>query len=48
MTTTKTTKTMYTEMMRRTAAYGVMKDDVDDDVEVRDGGDGWVPIGGEG
>ena len=48
MTTTKTTKTTLAEMTRRTVAYGLVEDYVDDDVDVGDGSDGCVPTRREG
>ena len=47
VTTTKTTNATHAETVRRDAAHGLVEDDVDDDVDVRDGGDGCIPIWGE-
>ena len=48
ITTTKTTKTMQMEMMRRAAAYSLVEDNVDDDVDVGDSSDVCARIRGEG
>ena len=37
--TTKATKTTHTKIMRRAVAYSLVEDDVDNDVDVRDGGE---------
>ena len=39
---------MHAEMIRRAAAYGLVKDYLDNNMDVGDGGDGFVPIKGEG
>ena len=48
VTTTKTTKIMQAEIMRKATSYGLVEDKVDDDADVGDGGDGCVLIRGEG
>ena len=46
--TKKTTKTMFSEIIRRTAAYGLVEDNINNIVDVGDSSDGCVPIMGEG
>ena len=48
VTMTKTTNTAHAKMTRRAAAYGLVEDDVDNDVDVGDNGDRCVLIKGEG
>ena len=46
--TKKTTKTMFSEIIRRTAAYGLVEDNINNIVDVGDSSDRCVPIMGEG